>query len=178
MSLRITIHSKGAETVRMFDSDSVLIGRLTRADGPGLDLSDDASASRRHALIEVKEGACWLTDLGSSFGTTVNGRDIRGMGPQQVWPEDTVTAGETMLRLALVFEAQPSSAQPGNQPEPDKAAVQITRAIDTTRPHLGATVPPATPAEKRFSLLLELPEKFGTQPREDALLQLIMDRAS
>jgi adenylate cyclase len=176
MSLRVTIQYKGAETVREFDLDTVLIGRLTRADGPGLDLSDDASVSRRHALIEVKEGVCWLTDLGSSFGTTVNGQDIRGRGPQRVWPEDTVSAGETTLRLALVFDAQRSSAQPSSHSELDKAAVQITRAIDTTRPRPGGAVPTATPAERRLALLLELPEQFGAQTRGDALLQLIMDR--
>jgi adenylate cyclase len=176
MSLRITIHHTGAETVREFDLDRVLIGRLTRADGPGLDLSDDASASRQHALIEVREGACWLSDLGSSFGTTVNGQNIRGKGPQRVWPEDTVTVGETTLRIALLPGAQPASAQPGSRPEPDKSAVQITRAIDTTRSHLGPAVPATTPAEKRLALLVELPEQFGAQTHVDALLQLIMNR--
>lgn len=176
MSLRITTHYQAAESVHELDLDRVLIGRLTRADGPGLDLSDDGSVSRQHALIEMREGACWLTDLGSSFGTTVNGEDIRGKGAQRVWPRDTVTVGETTLRVALVPANQTAPAQPVGRSDPHEPTVQITCEIDSTHSHLSTTVPATTSDEKRLALLLELPEQFGVQAGMDALLQLIMDR--
>ena len=176
MSLRITTHYQGAESVHELDLDRILIGRLTQADAPGLDLSHDGSVSRHHALIEMREGACWLTDLKSSFGTTVNGEDIRGKGAQQVWPEDTVTVGETTFRVALVAANQPAPAQPVGRSDPHEPTVQITCEIDSTHSHLSTTVPATTSDEKRLALLLELPEQFSAQAGMDALLQLIMDR--
>ena len=176
MPLRITTHYQATESIHELDLDRVLIGRLTRADGPGLDLSEDGSVSRQHALIEMREGACWLTDLGSTFGTTVNGEDIRSKGAQRVSPGDTVTVGETTLRVTLVPANQTAPAQPVGRSDPHEPTVQITCEIDTTHSHLSTTVPATTSGEKRLALLLELPEQFSAQADMDALLQLIMDR--
>jgi adenylate cyclase len=175
MSLRITTHHKGAKLVRELELDRVLVGRLTKADGPGLDLSADPTVSRRHALIEVREGGCSLRDLGSSFGTAVNAQDIRGQGARQVWPEDTIALGDTTLQVQVVPQSPPPGEASASVPDTTRPGVQITRAIDTTRSGQAA-IAVATPAEQRLALLLELPECFSGQPRVEALLQLIMDR--
>ena len=60
--LRFEIPSKG----------QVSVGRL-----PDSDLQlDDPSVSRRHALMQMKDGKVLVCDVGSSFGTTINGQRL------------------------------------------------------------------------------------------------------
>jgi adenylate cyclase len=176
MTLRITLTYKGSETVGEFETDRVLIGRLTRADGPGLDLSADPCVSRQHAAIEVKNGAAWLSDLGSTYGTQVNGREIRGQGEWRLWPEDTIVTGETTLRVEIHSGAGEAAAASASAPAPAKAAVRIARMVDTGGPLFPGSAAATSPAERRLGLLLDLPAQFGAQKDLDALLQQIMDR--
>lgn len=73
MALRITVSFQGKDTIHELNADKVLIGRSDGTGGPSLDLSPDSCVSRHHAKLDVKNGSCWLTDLGSRFGTQVNG---------------------------------------------------------------------------------------------------------
>jgi adenylate cyclase len=135
MAIRITLIFQGAESVREFSGDSVMIGRLG-ADAAGLDLSNDPCISRQHAFLQVKNGACWLTDLGSKFGTQVNGREIRAQGEWRLWPEDTVLMGETTLHVAYVPEPKPAGPTPKAEP--------VARAHPLASPPI--PVAPAAPA--------------------------------
>ena len=90
MPLRITTNYQGTESVREFDVNRLLIGRPDSSETTGLDLSPDACVSRQHAMLQIKGGVGWLTDLGSKFGTQVNGREIRNQGDWRIWPEDTI----------------------------------------------------------------------------------------
>src|SRR5437899_1295846 len=109
MPLRITLIYQGAESIREFNTNRLTIGRAGEPEPPGLDLSADGCVSRQHAIIEVKNDVCWLTDLGSKFGTQVNGREIRGQGEWRLWPEDTVLMGETTLHVAWTPGPKPAT---------------------------------------------------------------------
>jgi len=130
MPLRITKVYRGTETVLNFDADQLLIGRLSSADGPGLDLSQDPCVSRRHALLQVKSGVCWLTDQDSTYGTKVNGLEIRSQGERRLCAEDSVLMGETTLRFAHV--PAPKQAVPTPRVEPIARAIPPVLGSDPT----------------------------------------------
>ncbi|MBP1642281.1 MAG: hypothetical protein H6Q03_950, partial [Acidobacteria bacterium] len=57
---------------RFFFERNTLLGR-----GPLADLEvEDPAVSRRHALITIQDGRCFLSDLGSGNGTYLNGDRI------------------------------------------------------------------------------------------------------
>ena len=61
-----------ASTVRVLDNPVTIIGREE-----GDVIINDPEISRRHARIEIRaDGSAWLTDLGSTNGTSTEGRVI------------------------------------------------------------------------------------------------------
>lgn len=60
---------------------------------------DDEMLSRRHALIEFRDGDFWLSDLGSSNGTFVN--DTRLNAPHKLQSWDVIELGSTRLDVTL-----------------------------------------------------------------------------
>jgi len=66
---------------------------LGRRDTCDIILSD-SSVSRRHAQLEQKGGRFWLTDLGSSNGTFVNGLPVE---KAELTDGDVITVGKTVL---------------------------------------------------------------------------------
>lgn len=151
MALRIIVSYRGKESVREFETDRLLIGRPDGTHAPGLDLSADPCVSRQHALAQVKEGVCWLSDAGSKFGTQVNGQEIRAQGERRLSPEDTVQVGETTLRFMVPTpkpqsfgESKPPLAGSGGGP-----AVKVSTPIAEVPP----PVPPA-PAVSPISPVL------------------------
>ena len=60
---------------------------------------DDANVSRRHAELRPR-GAAWVvSDLGSTNGTRVNGRQIHG--PEVVRPGDEIEIGSSLITFEL-----------------------------------------------------------------------------
>lgn len=59
----------------------------------------DRRVWRRHARIEFKEGAYWLTDLGTSYGTFVN--QARLYAPHRLQSGDVIELGATRLSVTL-----------------------------------------------------------------------------
>jgi adenylate cyclase len=175
MPIDVTIAFEGAETKKRFDADSLVIGRL-ESGTTGLDLSSDLCVSRQHAFLQVKGGTCWLTDLGSSYGTQLNGREIRGQGGCRVLPKDRIVIGKTILQVVFVPPQGAAMGVATDLSVAPGAEVHVRRVIDTNRPSLAAVDHPASPTEKRLALLLDLPSQFGAEPNSDALLQLIMNR--
>ncbi len=72
------------------DKDLVTIGRLAECDV----VIGDTGASRRHAQIRTADGVATLTDLGSTNGTKVNGRDVQSAA---LADGDTITIGSTQI---------------------------------------------------------------------------------
>src|SRR5262245_32960419 len=112
MAVRITLTCQGVEIIRDFTNDEFSIGRPDGVQIPALDLSPDPRVSRQHAVLRVKDGVCWITDLGSRFGTQVDGREIRGQGEWRLWPENVVLIGESKLRFAVVGNLKLESQRP------------------------------------------------------------------
>ncbi|WP_250035050.1 Hsp70 family protein [Paractinoplanes maris] len=59
----------------------------------------DSYASRRHAEVSPSGGRFWVGDLGSTNGTTLNGRRLTG--PEPLHDDDVIGVGKTRLRLTL-----------------------------------------------------------------------------
>lgn len=84
----------------------MLLGRASEAEGyrPDFDMTfydDDGYVSRRHAQITRQPGSYAIADLGSSNGTTVNGRPLL---PNRVYPlrnGDRVQVGLVVIEFRL-----------------------------------------------------------------------------
>jgi pSer/pThr/pTyr-binding forkhead associated (FHA) protein len=96
MPFYLTSNYQGEYKTHVFDTERLIIGRLA-GQTEGLDLANDSRVSRQHAVIEMKNGVCWISDQGSKWGTHLNGRDIREQKECKLLPEDTVLVGDTSL---------------------------------------------------------------------------------
>ena len=76
------------------DSAPLTIGRGGQND---LVLDGDEFASARHARIESRRDGVWVSDLGSTNGTFVNGSKV--VGAARLDSGDVLRVGETDLRL-------------------------------------------------------------------------------
>ncbi|HET8529064.1 MAG TPA: FHA domain-containing protein [Gaiellaceae bacterium] len=75
------------------DSSALTIGRGAQN---VVSIDGDEFASARHARLEPRRDGVWVTDLGSTNGTFVNGVQIDR--PRKLVPGDVVRTGETELR--------------------------------------------------------------------------------
>jgi pSer/pThr/pTyr-binding forkhead associated (FHA) protein len=87
----VTLSRKGVSgdepTTLTFDQFPLMIGS---ADNNDLVVVDEM-ISRRHAIVEVRDGGLWLVDVGSVSGTVVNGR--LGWGTWPIAPSLAITLG-------------------------------------------------------------------------------------
>jgi adenylate cyclase len=147
MAVRITMTYEGVERIVEFDASRIAIGRPSDTEIPDADLSPDSRVSRQHAVLEVKNGVFWLTDLGSRCGTQVNGREIRGQGEWRLWPEDLVQIGQTTLRITRAGGGKPVVSAPSSHPaqlRPAAGSASATPAATPPQP-AAATPPPFSP---------------------------------
>ena len=84
----------------MLDGGPVRISAKRMVIGAGSDADlrlDHTQISGRHALLELyRSGALWVTDLGSTNGTTVNGRDLPANERVQLRHGDVVGLGRAI----------------------------------------------------------------------------------
>jgi hypothetical protein len=92
----IVIHSPVLEEGEEYtlDSSAVTIGRASQN---AVAIDGDEFASARHARIEPRRDGVWVSDVGSTNGTFVNG--VRIDRPRKLVAGDVVRAGETELRF-------------------------------------------------------------------------------
>lgn len=84
-----------ASTVKVLDSYRTLIGREE-----GDVVTRDPETSRRHATLDIRtDGTVWLTDLGSTNGTFVDG--IRIFGTIQLTDRQEFTCGKSTFMLLI-----------------------------------------------------------------------------
>ncbi|ABU59659.1 FHA domain containing protein [Roseiflexus castenholzii DSM 13941] len=84
----------------------IAIGRAT----DNTILLDDPKISRHHLRLTWNGAAFVAEDVGSSGGTLLNGVSLRA--PTALRPGDTLTLGDTMLRLGIVSEVEAVLAPP------------------------------------------------------------------
>lgn len=94
MPLRYTIELGGR--VAVVGTTELVIGRSLSC---ALAV-DHGSVSRIHASVRIVGGACEIADLGSSNGTFVNGRRVRGT-PVPIGPNDDVRLGRAQLKVTI-----------------------------------------------------------------------------
>jgi hypothetical protein len=82
------------DSERTLDSMPITIGRSSDND---IDLGADEFASAQHARVEPRRDGVWVTDVGSTNGTFVNGRKVERA--QKLTPGDVIRVGETDLRF-------------------------------------------------------------------------------
>jgi pSer/pThr/pTyr-binding forkhead associated (FHA) protein len=85
--------SLDAGTVHVLDSAALTVGRGAQND---LTLGNDDFASARHARFDPRRDGVWVSDVGSTNGTFVNG--VRVAKPRRLAPGDVVRVGSTDLR--------------------------------------------------------------------------------
>jgi hypothetical protein len=71
----------------------------------------DLSVSRKHAKITFKQGAYWLSDLGSMGGTWIDGTKLAA--PRRVETGQTIDIGLCRLVVVAAAEAEKSGAAKG-----------------------------------------------------------------
>ena len=76
----------------------LLIGRSSSCD---VTLSRDDQISRRHLQLEVRDGRLFLRDLGSTYGTRLNGR-VLGSEAAEVTAGDAVVIGASSFVLQAI----------------------------------------------------------------------------
>lgn len=59
----------------------------------------DPTVSGRHAVVNQRDGAWWVEDLGSTNGTFVNGRRVAPEAPAIARSGDVIQLGQIRLRL-------------------------------------------------------------------------------
>lgn len=99
--MRITCSYKDTQKVWQTSESEVIVGRSEEKGLIILDLTPDQRVSRLHARIWETNGVCWIEDLNSSRGTSLNGVEIKGRGQQEVLVDASVVIGQTTLRIDL-----------------------------------------------------------------------------
>ena len=92
----VVVHSEILSVGEEFELDStaLTVGRGGRND---VSIEGDEFASARHVRIEPRRDGVWVSDLGSTNGTFVNG--VRIERARKLVPGDVVRVGETELRF-------------------------------------------------------------------------------
>jgi hypothetical protein len=104
MALRLEIES-GNNPMVIYPKSEIVLGRRDPNTGaiPDVDLTAYAGyrlgVSRRHSIIRMQEKALFITDLGSSNGTFLNGTRLAPHRPHQLRDGDEVRLGQMALRL-------------------------------------------------------------------------------
>jgi hypothetical protein len=151
------------------------VGRANETSHPDFDLSPDNTVSRSHARIWVEDGSCWIEDLGSKFGTKVDGADIRGNGKVRLDANSRVLTGGTDLKIETCVDNASGFAE--LPPQPALAlSIEIDKTINTQPGCLILPKTSALDAMQRQALLLEILIQFSLPAPLDQLLQTIIGR--
>ncbi|MDX6467114.1 MAG: hypothetical protein QOI27_2154 [Gaiellaceae bacterium] len=92
----VVVHSQVLKVGDEFglDSSPLTVGRGTQND---VSIDGDEFASARHVRVEPRRDGVWVSDVGSTNGTYVNG--VRIDRPRKLVQGDVVRVGETELRF-------------------------------------------------------------------------------
>jgi len=167
-TIELQINRPGASAVtQAYHADELVVGRSNNANI----VVADTSVSRRHARLVCREGRWFVEDLGSRFGTRLNGNAIAGT--EALHPGDEIRLGETVLRVEHVegvahVEAVQAAPLSDNQTifSVLKPASELMHADE-----------PGVQASSRLRLLNDVHRALAAPISRETLLQLILDRA-
>ena len=107
LTLRLETERDGSRSMFHVTKTGATIGR-----GPESTIQlADLSVSRKHARIAYRQGAYWLSDLGSMGGTWVDGTKLAA--PRRVATGQTIDIGVCRLRVVAAAESEKTGAAKG-----------------------------------------------------------------
>ncbi len=171
--LRVSASFDGQERQKSFHKSEITIGRANGVAKPDLDLSLDVNVSRRHARIWIEDGDCWIEDLGSKFGTQVDGEPVYAGLKARVNATSVIQIGDTSLRVEPVDGERELSSDTKFNLSP---ALEVSESIDANVRGFDLAKTASAEVMARQALLLELPLEFSAPANLDALLQTIVKR--
>lgn len=141
----------------------VIIGRSSECD---IELRDDPSVSRRHAVLSVIDDGWVLEDLGSKNGTFVHGQRVPG--PVALRDGDVVLMGQTRMTLHVDRE-NPATTAPardiGPTPELSPGELRLLKALVDAWLRDGAAYPRPPTAADLAARLPSSPQAVGAALR-------------
>ena len=102
VTLTITKGQDAGRVVRLEEGETKTLGRGSQAD---ITLRD-AVVSRVHCRIRVEGGACYVQDMGSRNGTSVNGRPITTEA--RLADDDALGIGTELVEVHITPDTQPA----------------------------------------------------------------------
>lgn len=157
---------------RVFDDDSMIIGRASTSD---LALPDPF-LSRHHARLFRQGDRILVEDLGSRNGTQLNGAPV--LEPTPVKPGDVLRVSGSVISI---YDRNDSFTR---DPVSDFGATILRSASDLLREVSAGSKPEQVESAEdlrdyaqRLRLINEIHETLGTSISVQDLLQLILDRA-
>lgn len=106
--VELDLHFEDGHRRQEIHALSLLIGREADCDL----ILKSWRVARHHARVLCRDGEVWVEDLGSIFGTSVNGRRVASYGPVQ--PDDELLIGPCLIRMRLLREAHCRAGQAGS----------------------------------------------------------------
>ncbi len=123
-------------------------GVLVLGRDPSADIQiDDATVSRRHALVQVENGRVTVTDLGSKGHTKINGAGLTRDMPSTLESGDLLQLGAVVLTLEAGAGPPAPAPAPLNQASPSVPAVTRQLPKKPVRPRRKPA--PAAPSERK-----------------------------
>ncbi len=166
--LELRIESAGAAPIsRTFEAESLVIGRKAGADI----VVDDASVSRRHARLFVKEGEWFVEDLQSRNGSRLNGQPCSSA--VGIKAGDALRVGDTLVRVVSTGTQTESGQTTIGAPAVDESLFSVLKPAS----ELLDRVADESAASSRLRMLNEVHRALAAPISREDLLQLILDRA-
>ena len=170
--LRFVATYEGKERHKAFYASSIVVGRASNEGKPDFDLSPDQNVSRRHARIWLEESECWIEDLGSKFGTKVNGASLAAGLKSSLDQGSVIELGDTVLRFEGTANGElATDTQAGAEP-----GLEIGQSIAADEKPVELSNSDSE-ALRRQALLDEMPVHFSATTRGNEVLQNIISYA-
>lgn len=93
-------------------------------------LLGDPTVSRRHALVILDGGKCWVQDLGSTNGTSVNGKPLPANDKAELSNGSEVKFGSAVVTLSLPQAAGAGESVAAEESTGSEETVQISSALE------------------------------------------------
>lgn len=167
-------------------ANSVIFGRPSAGQPVDMDLTPDTTVSRRHARLTYENGALWLEDLNSKYGTWVNGQQI--VSQTLIRPGDQVQLGRTILEIRQ--EHTSSHDKPdtenylwvyGHDPNEQQEQGVFTRTVSAVTSPSVLLLNPAedrtslADVQRRLAVFYELGNALGTMQAVEPLVKTVAE---
>jgi pSer/pThr/pTyr-binding forkhead associated (FHA) protein len=180
-SMRIVCIRGDEKRTFMLDKDQVVIGRRDPNSQADLQLEFDSSISRMHLRATLESGQIYVEDLGSSWGSKINGQPVNERTRLTV--DDEIEIGNTIVKISPppagstvwlnLDRRQAASFSDDELPtdvtvDSELSPVESMDNVERDTVHM---------SKKQLAVLFELPQHFAGEPTKSSLAELVLDRA-